>query len=153
MTFDDIAGLYTRYIGDWGQEATTYRFEALQNGGVFAQVIKGASSNVYLKVTVDRNDLIDAVTYDVATLRIRAEDEHGNLLSYYQEPIKMTLSGPITRIGPDLLVLRGGQTGTYIKTTGQSGKAEVILRSPTGQEVRIPFSVTHVPQVDPTSPE
>ena len=36
----DAVVLYNRYIGDWGGTSTTYRFEAVSDGGVTAELIK-----------------------------------------------------------------------------------------------------------------
>ncbi len=39
---------YNRYIGDWGGTSTTYRFEAVSDGGVTAELIKKPMTKVVL---------------------------------------------------------------------------------------------------------
>ena len=44
----DAVVLYNRYIGDWGGTSTTYRFEAVSDGGVTAELIKKPMTKVVL---------------------------------------------------------------------------------------------------------
>ena len=50
--------------------------------------------------------------------------------------------GPLQIIGPDLLSLKGGMGGTYVKTIGNAGKASVTLSNPRFGDVKIPFDIT-----------
>ena len=45
----------------------------------------------------------------------------------YQDALKIVTTGPIEIIGPEIINLRGGIGGTYIKTTGEEGVAKVYL--------------------------
>ena len=146
MTFEEIGKYYTQYIGDWGQKATTYRVEALKEGKVIAKIVKKAMETVDLSVKVDRRTLIEEDTYDVATLRIRAISDSGNLLSYLQEPLKVETEGPIEIIGPKILSLRGGMTGTYVKSLGQPGKGKVALRLDHRVEKVLEFTIEVKPR-------
>ncbi|HHU36144.1 MAG TPA: glycoside hydrolase family 2 protein, partial [Treponema sp.] len=127
MTVEEIGEYYTRYIGNWGQEATTYGFEALKAGKVIKRIEKKTMKAVDLEINVDRTILREGDTYDVATLRIKALSDSGNLLSYLMEPIELEVEGPIEIIGPSILTLRGGMTGTYIRSTGREGKGKLRL--------------------------
>ena len=125
ISFEDLSKLYTKYIGDWGQAATKYRFEAKKAGEVVKTVEKGAMKSVLYEVDVDHTDLKELETYDVATIRIKAMSDLGNVLPYYQEAISFEIEGPIELIGPKVGVFRGGMTGTYVKTTGHRGEASL----------------------------
>lgn len=131
MNMAQAVDLYTRYVGDWGGAATTYRFEAIKDGTVVKTLCKKPMTKVCLQLTTDRHELAEDRTYDVAAVRIRAVDECGNLLSYYQEPVQLSLEGPAELIGPDMITLHGGMGGTYLRTIGKEG--EVILRVASAQ--------------------
>ena len=66
----------------------------------------------------------------MTTVRITAVDEYGNILNYSNEPMKIEVSGPVEIVGPSLVSLRGGMSGTYIKTTGEAGPATVKISNP-----------------------
>ncbi len=128
MSVEEVGRYYTRFIGDWGQEATTYHFEAMKNGNFMRSVVKKTMKQVDLSLNADRHILREEGTYDVATLRIKALCENGNLLSYLSEPLIVETEGPIEVIGPKILTLRGGMTGTYIKSLGKPGNGKVTIR-------------------------
>ena len=141
MKINDAVELYNKYIGNWGGNYTTYKFEAIKNGNVVKSVIRTAVKNVKLDINVSHNLLIEENTYDVAAIRIKAVDEYGSVLSYYQEPVMIKIEGPIKVIGPTSVVLRGGMAGTYIKTTGKPGKAKVYIFGDNLEEQVIEFEV------------
>ena len=141
MTRQNIVDLYTKYIGDWGGSATEYRFDAIRNGQVIKTVIKSPMKKPSLQVSVSSHTLVEEKSYDVAAIRIRAVDENGNLLLYCNEPLKITAEGPVEIIGPDVVSLKGGMAGTYVKTTGCGGKAAVTLSNPQLGNVKINFEI------------
>ena len=142
MSRQDVVDLYTKYIGDWGGSATEYRFDAIRDGWVVKTVIKTPMNRASLQVNVSSNTLTEENSYDVAAIRIRAVDENGNLLPYCNEPLKITAEGPLQIIGPDVVSLKGGMAGTYVKTMGCDGKAAVTLSNPQLGDVKIPFEIT-----------
>ena len=126
MSFQDMTDAYTKYVGDWGGEATEYRFEAVNNGKVVKTVVKTTLASIHLQAEADHTVLKEDHTYDVAAVRIKALDQDDNVVTYYQEPLEIVTEGPIEVIGPKITVLRGGMTGTYVKTTGTDCTIEVI---------------------------
>ena len=68
----DAVVLYNRYIGDWGGTSTTYRFEAVSDGGVTAELIKKPMTKVGLLHGRIIQDFRRKSTYDVAAVRIEA---------------------------------------------------------------------------------
>ncbi|MEG1410618.1 MAG: glycoside hydrolase family 2 TIM barrel-domain containing protein [Terrisporobacter sp.] len=141
ISMDEIIGLYNRYIGNWGDKITTYRFEGIKDDKVVKVVEKKPGISVNLKVDVDKNDLIEENTYDVASIRIKAVDENGNLLRFYQEPLLLEVEGNIELIGPKLLPLRGGMSGTYIKTVGKQGEGTLKIHSDRCETIIINFKI------------
>lgn len=119
--------LYGKYVGNWGSEATIWRFDAVKDGEVIKSVSKKPGQCPQLEITADHTELIEAETYDVAAIRIRARDDCGNFLPYYQEPVVLRTNGDIEIIGPQIISLKGGCGGTYIKTTGKIGHASLFI--------------------------
>ncbi len=141
MTFQDAYDLYGKYIGNWGDVAVTFRFEAVKDGRVVKTVEKTPMRQVSLDVKADHTALREGATYDVAAVRVVARDQSGNRLPFCNEAVELAAEGPLEIIGPKLLQLRGGCGGTYVKTTGQSGAGALTLRCLQAESVRIPFHI------------
>jgi beta-galactosidase len=141
LTLEDGARLYYKYIGSWGGQSTCFRFDAIRDGKVTKSVTKSPNQKARLLASTDTNVLYEKATYDVAAIRIRAVDEIGNQLHYYQEPIELRVEGAVEMIGPAIISLKGGMGGTYIRTRGQSGTGTLIISHPQLGEERIEFTV------------
>ena len=141
IDFAEVTKLYTKYIGDWGGTATVYRFDAIKDGKVIKSVTKEPVREIRLEAEADHTILTEQHSYDVALVRIRAVDDHGNVLPFYQEPVCLITEGDISIIGPDTIALQGGMGGTYVKSLGRSGRGALLLQSLTAGEVRIPFQI------------
>lgn len=141
IDFAEVTRLYTKYIGDWGGTATIYRFDAIKDGKVVKSVTKEPVREIRLEAEADHTILTEQHSYDVALVRIRAVDDHGNVLPFYQEPVRLIAEGDISIIGPDTIALQGGMGGTYVKSTGRSGWGALLLQSQTAGEIRIPFQI------------
>ena len=141
MTVDQIIDLYGKYVENWGAKSSVYRFDAIVNGEVVKTVTKTPMNKMSLLSEVSHTKLSEAGSYDVAAVRLRAVDENGNLLPYCNEAIKLTAEGPIEFIGPDILSLRGGAAGFYVKTTGERGVAKVKISCPRVDDIIIDFEI------------
>lgn len=125
--FSDGVELYGKYVGNWGGEATKWRFDAIKDGNVIKSVTRSPGQRAHLEVSVSKTELCEGATYDAAAVRIRAVDEYGNLAPYWQQPVILSCSGPIEVIGPDIISLKGGSGGTYVRTCGTSGNAQLSI--------------------------
>lgn len=134
--FSDGVELYGKYIGNWGGEATKWRFDAVKGGKLICSVTRSPGQRVRLEVSTSKTKLCEGDTYDAAAVRIRAVDEHGNLAPYWQEPVILKCSGPIMLIGPEIISLKGGSGGCYVKTCGSSGSAELCVN-----DIKIKFEI------------
>lgn len=130
MSEEEIDGLYQKYIGGRRAGASEFRFEAVRDGKVVAEVVKGAfsSGEMRLDVRCSHERLVERVSYDVAAVRVRAVDGNGNVLAYYDEAMQIEAAGTVALIGPALVPFRGGQGGFYVKSVGKSGKGAVRVR-------------------------
>ncbi len=138
----DAVDLYQKYVGNWGGTATTYRFDAIIDGKVVASTTKKPANQVVIEAKADHTQLLEENTYDVACVRIRAVSEMSNVLPFYQEPVSLEAVGPIEIIGPKVISFQGGMTGTYVKTTGESGEAKLIIHSEQAKDIEIDFSIS-----------
>lgn len=141
MKIQDIIDLYTRYAGDWGGTSREYRFDAIMQGKVVKSVTKSPMNKPSLKADVYKTTLNDADSYDMTPIRITARDEYGNILNYSNEPISISVDGPLEIVGPSVVSLRGGMSGTYIKTIGKSGEATLTIYSPQLGEIKLSLNV------------
>ncbi|MFI3236651.1 MAG: glycoside hydrolase family 2 TIM barrel-domain containing protein [Lachnospiraceae bacterium] len=141
LTFDDGMRLYYDYVGNWGDEATSYRFDAIKDEEVVATVTKSAVKIPQLQVDIDTIVLHEDTSYDVATLRIRAVDEHASQLMTYHGVVSIELSGPLKLIGPKTVSMTAGSTGTYIKTIGELGEANITIKADGMEPVAITVTV------------
>ena len=123
----DAYDLYGKYVGNWGGEATKWRFDAVKDGEVVKSVTRQPGQTAQLIVTVSTSTLCEGSTYDAAAVRITAADIYGNALPYYQEPVTLRTEGEIELIGPSLISLKGGCGGTYVKTTGKCGSGRLYI--------------------------
>ena len=95
----------------------------------------------HMDLTVSSRELLEQRSYDVAEVRIVMRDENGNQLFYFEDPVLAETEGPIEVIGPEIVPVRGGMTGIYVKSLGESGKAALTLRCLGTDPVRIGFEV------------
>lgn len=140
MTIEDGYRLYSKYAANWGDVVTIYRFEAVCGGKTVAAIEKKPFSTIHLEIDTDTTTLAENETYDVASLRFRMKDENGNLLPFYQEPVLLKAEGAVSLMGPEVISLKGGMGGTFVKTNGKHGKG-VLTVTAEGIEQKIEFDV------------
>ena len=130
MKFEDAYSLFGKYIGNWGGEATKFRFDAIKNGEVVKTVTKCSMSRLCLGLDVSSDELVEDGTYDVAAIRIRVTDEFGNVMPFYNRPAAVEIDGPAELLGPSMADINGGMGGIYVRSTGRSGKVLVKISLP-----------------------
>ena len=128
-------------MGNWGGEATVWRFDAVKNGEVVKSVTCCPSAALHLEAIPSHTALQEGATYDMAAVRIRVLDEFGNVAPYAQLPVRLKLEGAAELSGPDVAVAEGGMTGTYIRTAGAAGTAKLTLSADGLEPVTIEFTV------------
>ncbi len=141
MSFKDGIALYGKYVGNWGGEATVWRFDAITGGKVVASATCCPSAKLHLEAIPSHAELREGATYDMAAVRITIRDEFGNVAPYAQLPVKLTLEGPAQLVGPDVVCAEGGMCGAYIRTTGESGSVKLTISSYGLEDVTVEFTV------------
>ena len=141
LKYSDAEELNNRYIGDWGQQVTTYRFEGVKDGRIVKTVTKSPCVKRALEVRCEHTRLVEEKGYDASLVRVRAVDENGSQLMFMNGSVKMRTEGPIEIVGPDILELRGGAGGVFVRTVGKAGEACLILEGFGEDACRIGFSI------------
>jgi len=125
----------------WGGKAAVWRFDAVKNGETVSSRILGGRADLRIEAVPSSLELREEDTWDMAAVRIRITDEYGNVYPYAQFPVKLELSGDAELIGPDLITAEGGMCGTYIRTVGKAGKAELKISCNGLESVSMTFKI------------
>ena len=142
MNMAEAVDLYNKYVGNWGGEVTSYRFEAIKDGKVVKAVERTPAKKVRLEVSTSHTHLVEKDTYDVAAIRIQAVSESGMNLPFFQEPLVLETTGDIEIVGPSIIALSGGMGGTYIKTkNGAAGEGTLTIRGQQTEPETIQFQL------------
>ena len=141
ISMTDAVAYFNKYVGDWGSESTTYKFEAYKDGEIVKEVVLTPMTKRELYVDVDHTELREDTSYDVAAIRLEDRDDNGNVLPFANDPVSFAVEGPIELIGPSVISLQGGMGGTYVKTTGKTGNAKLTITTQSGEVKTIEFVV------------
>ena len=142
MKYEDAVALYGKYVGNWGGEATLWRFDAEKDGMVVKSVTCCPSARLRLEVIPSHRELQEGDTYDMAAVRIRILDEFGNIAPYAQLPVLLMVDGPAELVGPRAVTAEGGMCGTYIRTTGKTGTVRLTVSTTQTEAVTVEFRVS-----------
>lgn len=142
MSMQDATDLFQKYIGDWGGESKSYRFDAIKDGKVVKTIVKTPMSKTQIGVDVSSTELIETNTYDVAEVRVIASDEYKNILPYFEESMLLETEGPIEIIGPKVVPFRGGMAGIYVKSCFEEGDATLRISCEGMKPVEVKFHVS-----------
>lgn len=141
LSFAQGVELYNRYIGNWGGEATCWRFDAVRDGKVVASVTRKPSARLILKAQPSKTCLTEGDRYDMAAIRVRILDENGTPAPYAQLPVSFRVSGPAALVGPAAVTAEGGMCGTYLRTTGKAGGVRLTVTAPGLEPVTLDFTI------------
>ncbi|HEY8390726.1 MAG TPA: glycoside hydrolase family 2 TIM barrel-domain containing protein [Clostridia bacterium] len=134
LTMQDATNLYGKYIGNWGQQLTQYRFEGYIDGKCVIKVIKGKVYKPVLKVEFDSKTLAETHSYDMTGVYITLTDENGNVLPYANNVVTVITDEKLSVIGNNQKALSGGTTGFYLKTKGVGGQSKIKIKVSDCQE-------------------
>ena len=141
MGYKEAMDLYGKYVGNWGGESVAWRFDAIKDGQVATSVTCCPSAKLHIQATPSHTVLTEGDTYDMAAVRIQIQDEFGNVESYAQLPIRLSVEGAAQLVGPDAVTAEGGMCGTYIRTVGETGTAKLTIRADGLEPVTVEFEV------------
>lgn len=141
LSMEEATDLYGKYVGNWGGEAIIWRFDAIKDGKVVLSRTLSPSCDLRLEVKNSSSVLHEGDTYDMAAVRIRILDGHGNIAPYAQLPVFFETEGDIELVGSSVCTAEGGMCGTYVKTIGKKGKGSLVIRAQGLEEVKIDYTI------------
>ena len=141
LTFADGVKLYGKYVGNWGGEATRWRFDGIRDGRTVASCTRAPGKHLHIEARVSSTALTERASYDMAAVRIRLLDEYGNTASYAQLSVELETGGVIGIAGPHTVTAEGGMCGTYVRSLGRAGSGTLTLRVQGLESVKIEFTV------------
>ncbi|MBP3539946.1 MAG: glycoside hydrolase family 2 protein, partial [Oscillospiraceae bacterium] len=141
LTMADGVRLYGKYVGNWGGEATRWRFDALRQGRLVASQTRAPGSRLHIEARPSSTALKERASYDMAAVRIRILDEYNNVASYAQLPLSFSVTGDVALVGPALATAEGGMCGTYLRSLGRSGEGTLTISAPGLESVAVKFTV------------
>ena len=136
-----LTELYGKYVGNWGGEATVWRFDAIKDRQVVQTKKLSPNHELHLEVKCSSRILKEGDTYDMAAIRIRILDGNGNITPYAQLPVSYRTEGDIELVGPSVSVAEGGMTGTYVRTVGRKGEGKLYIHADGLEDVAIDFVI------------
>ena len=135
LTYDDAVSLFTRYVGNWGDEASLWRFEGLVGGEVVCLESYGEHTKPHLEVTTRTTKIPLGETYSMVWLNVSIRKPGMTLpLPYAHEPFSVAVEGPLKLVSPSLSLCEGGTAVVYLRTIGKKGEAKVTISSSMGDK-------------------
>ncbi|MBB5752897.1 glycoside hydrolase family 2 protein [Prosthecomicrobium pneumaticum] len=117
-------------MGLWGMRWLDGLVIGYRNGVEVARVALVADPlPTTLEIAADRTTLA-AAGRDSTRVIVRALDQAGHVLPFFDESVAVTVTGPARRLGPAQTPLRGGTTGFWIETTGEPGAIRIAATCP-----------------------
>lgn len=141
LTMDDGLRLFGTYVSNWGGQRISFRFEGYKNGEMVKSITKTTLETSHLSAEADNSVLVEADTYDVTRIVLKATDQNGNIMNYANDAMVIETEGPIEIIGPKCIALIGGVRAFWIKSKGSSGKGVVSIKSEKYRNEQILFEV------------
>ena len=135
--------LYGKYVGNWGGEATRWRFDGKKNGQTVVSRVNCPGTALHLEVLVSQTALHEGDTYDMAAVRVRLLDENGNPAPYAQLPVQFKTRGAVALVGPQAVTAEGGLCGCYVRTTGRAGRGSLSITAEGLEPVTLSFTVSY----------
>jgi beta-galactosidase len=117
-------------LGLWGMQWLDGEIVGYIGGRPVAHVRLAADPlPTTLDVAPDRLDL-EALGRDSTRVIVRVRDQAGNTLPFFEESIDVAVEGPARLIGPARIPLKGGTTGFWLETTGETGPIRLTVACP-----------------------
>ncbi|TPP05937.1 glycoside hydrolase family 2 protein [Rhizobium glycinendophyticum] len=79
---------------------------------------------------------------DTVRVILRALDQGGNVMGFFDDPVEVSLEGPGRIVGPTLLSFKGGAVGVYVEAGNEVGRLTLTANCRPFGTKRITFNVT-----------
>ena len=137
----DLRSVTREEFGTWGRIWRDGVIVGYLNGEKVAEVKLPADPlPTTLEIVPDATDLV-AGEKDCVRVIVRALDQCGNLLPYFDDPMEISLDGPGRIVGPELVMLKGGVAGLYIEAGDAQGQLTLTARCRPFADQTVTFKV------------
>lgn len=138
----DLRSVTPEEFGTWGRVWREGTFTGYVDGKpVKTLTLPADPVPATLEVVADDLEL-RASEKDAVRVVVRALDQCGNLLPYFEEPVILSLAGPGRIIGPCEHTLKGGATGFWIEAGEAKGELELTVKSRRFDTQSLTFTVS-----------
>ncbi|WP_180900776.1 glycoside hydrolase family 2 protein [Martelella soudanensis] len=129
-------------FGDWGRQW----FDGTLTGYIDGKAVKTMklSANpvpTTLEIVPDATEL-RAAEKDCVRVILRALDQCGNIMPFFDEPVVLSLEGPGRIVGPEITSLRGGTAGLYVEAGEETGTLTLSVRCAPFADDAVTFTLT-----------
>jgi len=108
--------------GEWGMAWEDGYFTGFVDGEPVRK-LRLPSNPIPTKLElVADTDYLAAQPKDSTRMIVRALDQFGNVLPYFDDVVSLEVTGPARVVGPDVIVLKSGLAGFWIETEGGAGE-------------------------------
>lgn len=138
----DLRTVTPEEFGTWGRVWREGTITGYVGGKAVKTIVLPADPvPTTLDIVADDTEL-RAGDKDATRVVVRALDQHGNLLPYFEEPVSLTLEGDGRIIGPSEHSFKGGATGFWIEAGDSAGHLTLTVASRRFDSQTIHFNVT-----------
>ncbi len=140
----DARSVAPEEIGEWGMAWEDGYFTGFVDGEPVSKVRLPANPVPSQLEMVADNDYLAAQAKDSTRVIVRALDQFGNVMPYFDDVVSLEVTGPARVIGPDVIVLKSGLAGFWIETEGEAGEITATAFSQ-----RLGVAKAHVEAIKP----
>jgi len=129
LTQAELTKIYTKHNNLWIDSHMKFEFVGIMSG--VEAIKKEAIRRIFdhINIQASKYELIEGNTYDMAEVTLNCVDSVGNELPYFKKAFKLSCDSALEIIGPKYIPAVGGTASFYIRTTGASGEAKVLVES------------------------
>jgi beta-galactosidase len=141
LSYDDAVDLYKRFVGNWGDAGSVWRFEGMAGDRKVCEETYGESRDAVLVLEPTATALKPGPSYDVAQITVLVKKQGMTMpLPYAHEPFSVSVQGPLSLLSPALSATEGGVGAIYVRNTAGSGEGTVTVHSNLGDK-QVAFTV------------
>ncbi len=137
----DLRTVTPEELGTWGRVWREGTLTGFVDGKAVKTITMPADPvPTTLEVTPDET-VLRSGEKDAVRVVVRALDQCGNLLPFFEEPVSLALEGPGRIIGPIDHTLKGGATGFWVEAGDEPGVLNLTVKSRRFDTQTITFTI------------
>lgn len=138
----DVNNVSAEEFGDWGRQWFDGTLTGYIDGKpVRTMKLSGNPVPTTLEIAPDATAL-RAGEKDCVRVILRALDQCGNMMPFFDEPVVLSLDGPGRIVGPEITSFRGGTAGLYIEAGDEIGTLTLSVRCAAFADDTVAFPIS-----------